>query len=313
MKEKWLYKFVANKTETKTEVKKVKDSDGKEVTETNSETIEKPVTIAIAKPRRRLYEDSELFHGVRLSEGIKAGLLTRHLIAKRYDNDGGLFSESERDEYASLIILKNQKIKDYQMSAATDSDKEKAEENSAKLLDELIIIEEQIQNFESERSSLFEKTADVRAENQLVMWWTFMLAHYSDKQDPKDEDFIPVFGEGDFDKRLESYDEFYDEEDDFWLPVSKKLAFLTSFWHNGNIKSQEGFSEAEGLFDKNFDKDLEESSETAAEENPEQEDAPKEEEAPEEEKITKEEETAEEEEAAEEEEIAKEEASEKEE
>ena len=306
MKEKWLYKFVANKTETKTEVKKVKDSDGKEVTETNSETIEKPVTIAIAKPRRRLYEDSELFHGVRLSEGIKAGLLTRHLIAKRYDNDGGLFSESERDEYASLIILKNQKIKDYQMSAATDSDKEKAEENSAKLLDELIIIEEQIQNFESERSSLFEKTADVRAENQLVMWWTFMLAHYSDKQDPQDEDFIPVFGEGDIDKRLESYDEFYDEEDDFWLPVSKKLAFLTSFWHNGNIKSQEGFSEAEGLFDKNFDKDLEESSETAAE-TPEQKDAPKAEEAPKEEEITKEEE------AAEEEEIAEEEASEKEE
>jgi hypothetical protein len=30
MKQKWLYKFVANKTETKTETKKVKDSDGKE-------------------------------------------------------------------------------------------------------------------------------------------------------------------------------------------------------------------------------------------------------------------------------------------
>lgn len=282
MKQKWLYKFVTNKTETKTETKKVKDSDGKETTETTSETVEKPITIAIAKPRRRLYEDAELFHGVKLSEGIKAGLLTRHLIAKRYDNDGGLFSEAERDEYASLIILKTQKIKDYQMSGIDESNKEKTEKNKAKLLEELTAIEEQIQNFESERSSLFEKTADVRAENQLVMWWTFMLGYYSDKDDPKDEDFVPVFGEGSFDDRLESYDNFYDEEDEFWLPVTKKLAFLTSFWHNGSIKNQEAFGEAEKLYDDSLKAETE-NSEAVAEKSPEEEvakedDAPKKEE-----------------------------------
>lgn len=270
MKQKWLYKFVTNKTETKTETKKVKDSDGKETTETTSETVEKPITIAIAKPRRRLYEDAELFHGVKLSEGIKAGLLTRHLIAKRYDNDGGLFSEAERDEYASLIILKTQKIKDYQMSGIDESNKEKTEKNKAKLLEELTAIEEQIQNFESERSSLFEKTADVRAENQLVMWWTFMLGYYSDKDDPKDEDFVPVFGEGSFDDRLESYDNFYDEEDEFWLPVTKKLAFLTSFWHNGSIKNQEAFGEAEKLYDDSLKAETE-NSEAVAEKSPEEE------------------------------------------
>jgi hypothetical protein len=282
MKQKWLYKFVTNKTETKTETKKVKDSDGKETTETTSETVEKPITIAIAKPRRRLYEDAELFHGVKLSEGIKAGLLTRHLIAKRYDNDGGLFSEAERDEYASLIILKTQKIKDYQMSGIDESNKEKTEKNKAKLLEELIAIEEQIQNFESERSSLFENTADVRAENQLVMWWTFMLGYYSDKDDPKDEDFVPVFGEGSFDDRLESYDNFYDEEDEFWLPVTKKLAFLTSFWHNGSIKTQEAFGEAEKLYDDSLKAETE-NSEAVAEKSPKEEvakedDAPKKEE-----------------------------------
>lgn len=270
MKQKWLYKFVTNKTETKTETKKVKDSDGKETTETTSETVEKPITIAIAKPRRRLYEDAELFHGVKLSEGIKAGLLTRHLIAKRYDNDGGLFSEAERDEYASLIILKTQKIKDYQMSGIDESNKEKTEKNKSKLLEELTAIEEQIQNFESERSSLFEKTADVRAENQLVMWWTFMLGYYSDKDDPKDEDFVPVFGEGSFDDRLESYDNFYDEEDEFWLPVTKKLAFLTSFWHNGSIKNQEAFGEAEKLYDDSLKAETE-NSEAVAEKSPKEE------------------------------------------
>jgi hypothetical protein len=279
MKQKWLYKFVVNKTETKTETKKVKDSDGKEVTETTSETIEKPVTIAIAKPRRRLYEDADLFYGVKLSEGIKAGLLTRHLIAKRYDNDGGLFSDEEREEYATLILIKNQKIKDYQLLAVDDQEKEKVEESKAKLLKELTAIEREIQNFEEERSSLFDKTADVRAENQLVMWWVFSLAYYCDKQDAKDEDFEPIFGLGSFEEKLSVYDDFFDEEDDFWLPISKKLAFLTSFWHNGSIADEKSFQEVEKLYDDSLKKELEDS-EAVAEKSPEEEVA-KEDDAPE--------------------------------
>lgn len=279
MKQKWLYKFVVNKTETKTETKKVKDSDGKEVTETTSETVEKPVTIAIAKPRRRLYEDADLFYGVKLSEGIKAGLLTRHLIAKRYDNDGGLFSDEEREEYATLILIKNQKIKDYQLLAVDDQEKEKVEESKAKLLKELTAIEREIQNFEEERSSLFDKTADVRAENQLVMWWVFSLAHYCDKQDTKDEDFEPIFGLGSFEEKLSVYDDFFDEEDDFWLPISKKLAFLTSFWHNGSIADEKSFQEVEKLYDDSLKKELEDS-EAVAEKSPEEEVA-KEDDAPE--------------------------------
>jgi len=279
MKQKWLYKFVVNKTETKTETKKVKDSEGKEVTETTSETVEKPVTIAIAKPRRRLYEDADLFYGVKLSEGIKAGLLTRHLIAKRYDNDGGLFSDEEREEYATLILIKNQKIKDYQLLAVDDQEKEKVEESKAKLLKELTAIEREIQNFEEERSSLFDKTADVRAENQLVMWWVFSLAYYCDKQDAKDEDFEPIFGLGSFEEKLSVYDDFFDEEDDFWLPISKKLAFLTSFWHNGSIADEKSFQEVEKLYDDSLKKELEDS-EAVAEKSPEEEVA-KEDDAPE--------------------------------
>ena len=282
MKQKWLYKLVANKTETKTETKKAKDSDGKEVTATTSETVEKPVTIAIAKPRRRLYEDADLFYAVKLSEGIKAGLLTRHLIAKRYDNDGGLFSDEEREEYATLILIKNQKIKDYQLLAVGDEEKEKVEKSKAKILKELTTIEREIQNFEEERSSLFDRTADVRAENQLVMWWVFSLAHFSDKQDAKDEDFEPVFGLGGFEEKLSVYDTFFDEEDDFWLPISKKLAFLTSFWHNGSISDEKSFQEVEKLYDDSLKKEIEDS-EAIAKKSPEEEvakedDSPKKEE-----------------------------------
>lgn len=261
MKNKWLYKFTVNKTETKTETKKVKDKDGKESTETTTETVEKPVTISIQKPKRRFYEDADLFHSVKLSEGIKAGLLTKHLIAKRYDNDGGLFSDEEREEYASLVMLKNQKVRQYQLASSSDKDKNKAEEIKAEILKELTDIEEQIQAFEQERSSLFEKTADQRAENQLVMWWVFHLSHFSEKKDPTDEDFDPVFGFGSFDQRLSKYDDFFDEEDEFWLPVSKKLAFLISFWHSGSIKDEESFKAADKLFEDSLKEDEEQQEE----------------------------------------------------
>lgn len=250
MKNKWLYKFTAIKKETKTETKKTKDAEGKETTETITEQIEKPVTIGILKPRRRLYEDSDLFYGVKLSEGIKAGLLTKHLIAKRFDNDGGLFSEEERDEYANLVLLKNSKIREYQSLSVSEEDKDKAKDAQDKILGELTEIEESIQSFEREKESLFEKTADARAENQLVMWWIFHLSQFSESENPEDEDFSPVFGYGSYDERLSKYDEFYDEEDEFWLPVSKKLAFLLSFWYNGSIKDEEAFKSAEKLFDQ---------------------------------------------------------------
>ena len=271
MKNKWLYKFTAIKKETKTETKKIKDAEGKETTETITERIEKPVTIGILKPRRRLYEDSDLFYGVKLSEGIKAGLLTKHLIAKRFDNDGGLFSEEERDEYANLVLLKNSKIREYQSLSVSEEDKDKAKDAQDKILGELTEIEESIQSFEREKESLFEKTADARAENQLVMWWIFHLSQFSESENPEDEDFSPIFGYGSYDERLSKYDEFYDEEDEFWLPVSKKLAFLLSFWYNGSIKDEEAFKSAEKLFDQSV------KAEKASVEEGEQ---PKEEEAP---------------------------------
>jgi hypothetical protein len=54
----------------------------------------------------------------------------------------------------------------------------------------------QIQNFEAERSSLFDKTADVRAENQLgyVVGFFRWVIIATSKMTPKDEDFVPVFG-----------------------------------------------------------------------------------------------------------------------
>ena len=64
-----------NVEETETSV----NDKGEEVKTTKN--VKKPIekTFVVKKPNRSLYDEAELFYGVKLSEGIKAGLLTRAL------------------------------------------------------------------------------------------------------------------------------------------------------------------------------------------------------------------------------------------
>ena len=101
---KWVYKFNINRkkevevTETKT------GENGEEITTKKKEEKIVPIQFAIRKPNRKMHDDAELFYGVKLSEGIKAGLLTKTQLAKRYDNDGGPFSSDQKHQYSVILL-----------------------------------------------------------------------------------------------------------------------------------------------------------------------------------------------------------------
>ena len=85
-----LFDFRIKKTTTETKKESSKNDKGETVTvEKDVETVVSQ-KVVLRKPNRSLYDEAELFYGVRLSEGIKAGLLTRALLAKRFSNDGGI-------------------------------------------------------------------------------------------------------------------------------------------------------------------------------------------------------------------------------
>ena len=77
---------------------------GEKVITERTELEKKPQYFFIRKPTRALYDDAELFYAVKMSEGIKAGLLTKALLAKRYENDGGPLSEGEVERYGELYV-----------------------------------------------------------------------------------------------------------------------------------------------------------------------------------------------------------------
>ena len=99
-----LYKFKLTQKVTEKVEEKSKDDEGNEITV--SKDIEKKIDrhIFLRKPVRSLFDEAELYYGVRLSEGIKAGLLTRALLAKRFSNDGGVMSEDDKNEYSGLYL-----------------------------------------------------------------------------------------------------------------------------------------------------------------------------------------------------------------
>ena len=149
-KNKWLYQFTVNK-ETKEVVKEESvDDEGQKITIEKEVLSKKPVSFFIKKPNRKMYDDAELFYSVKLSEGIKAGLLTRPLLERRYENDGGIFADSDKDRYADIYRMIFEKENDLQRIALNLEKKESAakKEELAQCYTDLSFLRRELQDFE---------------------------------------------------------------------------------------------------------------------------------------------------------------------
>ena len=158
---KTLYQFKINREIEETVKEKSKDKDGNEVTTDKKTTVNKEVQFGIKKANRKLYEEAELFYGVKLSEGIKAGLLTQPLLAKRYKNDGGSMSESEKKRYAEIyydLILKQDQLEQIKLNLEERPEQDRAREAAA-IMTDIVDLQRELQGFESDQSTTGKKHA----------------------------------------------------------------------------------------------------------------------------------------------------------
>jgi len=212
---------------------------GEEVKVTSKVKTTVPVKLAIKKPTRSLFDEAELFYGVRLSEGIKAGLLTRALLAKRFNNDGGVLSDEEQKEYNELYIdffnLQNefQKLSIKEESIRTEEEKENLKNVIVKMND----ARERLQKYEMAQANLFEQTAENRARNKTIMWWVLQLSLIQGD----DKKFKELFNEGSYEEKIKRYDEIEESEFGIEKIAIQKLLYLISFWYIGRAASQEEF------------------------------------------------------------------------
>ena len=246
--EKYLYQFSINKESELEETVISTNEKGEQVKTLKKVKEIKPISFRILKPNRRLFDEAELFYGIKLSEGIKAGLLTRPLLAKRYQNDGGAMSDSEKQKYATLYIELYRYESDLQQ-IQLNLEKISRDEQIAKISEVLTNINEtkkELQQIENYQSTLFDQTAENRARNQTIMWWVLNLSYIS----KDDKGYTPFFGEGSYEEKINRYDEYEEGEDLFNRETMSKLAYFISLWYLGKANNNEDFKNLESLFNQ---------------------------------------------------------------
>lgn len=234
-----ILEFKINKVTKEKKEELVKNDLGEEI-KREIEVIKKtPSLFYIKKPTRSMFDDAELYYGVKLGEGIRAGMITRAMLAKRFNNDGGVFSDPEMAEiktkYKELFDATN----DYQAltvkAEKTPEDEKKLEE--AKI--NVVSLRREIQRVELERESLYERTADVRAKNKLLSWWTVNLCF--EEVDGKDR---PFFKGESIEDKLDDYEKITESTDEIKRLALRKFLYYISFWNSTGTVLKEDFEKA---------------------------------------------------------------------
>jgi hypothetical protein len=235
---KTIYEFAINKEGIVKETEESVNEAGQKVTITKDVVSQVPHNYFIKKPTRALFDEAELFYGVKLSEGVKAGLLTRTLLNKRYVDDGGILADktknAEADAYKDLYDAQNE----LQRLAALE-DKDRPDYFSAKkeeLEVKIAAIKNSLTELEMQKESLFDNTAETRARNKVITWWILFLSYYE-----KNGEKLPFFGEGDYEARMNKYDEIFESEDPHLIKVANAFIYFISFWYVGRANTKEDF------------------------------------------------------------------------
>ena len=233
-----LYTFQQIKKEKVKEKETTENENGEKVTVEKEVEKEVKRDFFVRRPNRKLYDDAELYYAVKLSEGIKAGLLTKALLEKRYENDGGALSDPDIERWGSIYsdFYENQR------ELVELEDKKRSEEEEARLnelKDLLNSTRSALTNFEMSQQNLFEQTAEVRARNKTILWWVLNLS-YAIAENGEEYSF---FTDGSSEEKLEYYDQLTEEEDEFIEEVIKKFTYLISFWYVSKVDNEEDFRE----------------------------------------------------------------------
>ena len=256
-----IYDFTIPREEEVEETVTSKNDKGEEVKTTKKTKKSVDKTFVLKKPGRKLYDEAELFYGVKLSEGIKAGLLTRALLAKRFNNDGGVLSENEKDKFAELYIglyEKQGKLQELELKKNNLTEDEKNLRQA--LIDELNNSRQELQEFEMSQASLFDQTAENRARNKTILWWVTQIAY----EKIGENEYKPVFGEGEYEQRIAVYDELEEDEDTFVEDMLTKLSYYVSFWYITKPGTREELEALLNTADENELPDLEDAADDEA-------------------------------------------------
>ena len=237
-KELYSFDLDEEKEVEKTHTRKNKKT-GEETTVTKKVTEKVPIKIKLKRPSRRELEDAELEYSVEMSRCVKRGILTKAMLYKKYSDTGGVWSEDDAKDYGKLYKEIFDIQNDYARLETVEKKTVKQKEKLEKIKTQLAETRRKIVDAESAMHSLFDHTADIKAQNRLLLWYTLMLTHI---QRENDEEPVAYFNGEDFDQKLEDYYLKEDEPSDLYEAVVKKVTTILAFWFFNQASSPDEFN-----------------------------------------------------------------------
>ena len=246
---KHIYAFTVNKKEEVEKTVTKKTEDGEEVEVQTKATESVPYRVIIKKPSRRQIEEAEMEYSIEISNCVKKGILTKAMLSKKYSDTGGLMSETDAINLQKLYSQHQRLILDFEevsiKKRKTAKDKKKVED----IQNEINSTKREIIDLEMGYSSLFNHTADTKAQNRVITWYMLNLTHIH-KEDEEESEAIPLFDGETFEEKREAYYSMEEnDDDDFYDSIRSKLTTIVSFWFFSENAEEEDFKKLENDID----------------------------------------------------------------
>jgi hypothetical protein len=238
-----LYSFKVEKlkeVEKKVTKTRTKESGEEEEYEEVSKVEEKtPVSIIIKEPTRRELEEADMEYSIEISKCVKKGILTKGMLAKRYSDTGGLLTESDADRLTDLYAKLGSLQAEITQATIKPVDKRTKAQKTAigKLYSDIAENRKDIINIESSYNTLFNHTADVKAQNKQLLWYIVNLTHVEEEGGTRE---LLYKGES-FDDKVEDYYKKEEEQDELYKLCQGKISTIIVYWFHTNAPTKEEF------------------------------------------------------------------------
>ena len=232
---KLLYEFEINE-KVKKQKPIEKEIDGQKVTVLEDVIEEVPVKFAIKKPSRSKIEEGDIIYASTFGNLVSLGLITKAQLTKKLIDSGGLLSKNEEELYISSYNELQEKLKEAR--ELSDKENKTPEENKKEtdLIMEINKISKRINDFESVQTPLFENTADVKARNKSITWFTTELA-----MKKVGEEYKPIFDGFTENEKLDKLDQIYEDIESIDAQAVMRISECVSLWYFGKASKQDEF------------------------------------------------------------------------
>ena len=210
----------------------------------NSKKKEK-AEIVLKKPNNSMIENAEFYYASKFNEYLNAGFLSKAMVQKKISDLGGALGKATEENITNEItnIFDAQRIVQFYSSSKTEDLTEEQKQKLDKAKKLLAKSQKTLVEYNTNLSSMFNQTADVKAQEKLIKWLALFCSFSKENIGSKIGEF-ELFEGASLKEKGVFYSKILDEEyDSNDLDIAKKAEIIKeasstigrvfAIWYNG--------------------------------------------------------------------------------